>query len=300
MTIRQLIKAILRNLPFFHKLLGRRTGGTNSAIYCYSVWMKHLSMLAENKMDTDLKVVAELGPGDSIGTGLAALLSGVEEYFALDVVDFTNHSRDIEIFEELIKLFNSKAEPANGVKFPSHILTEVRLEKALDNDRIARIRNSLLSRNNNDMIRKFIPWKHIEVTQKNSVDFIYSHAVMEHVEDIAETYRHMSLWLKPGRVISHQIDYWSHDTAEKWNGHWTYSEKMWKIIKGNYSSLFINRHPHSDHIYEMNKNGFEILSEKKSISDSGLSKKELASKFKGITDEDLVTSSVLVQAIKVD
>src|SRR5689334_3926898 len=52
------------------------TGGSSSARYCYSVWLRHLSMAARLGLNTDPKDVAELGPGHSIGVGLAALLSG--------------------------------------------------------------------------------------------------------------------------------------------------------------------------------------------------------------------------------
>lgn len=299
MTLRQLIKIILRNLPFLHKILARKTGGTNSAIYCYAVWIKHLNQLTENNIPFDLKTVAELGPGDSIGTGLAALLSGVEKYYALDVVDYSNSSRDLEIFEELIILFKNKAQPGYGIKYPEQIFTDSYLNKVLEENRVKRIRDCILANNNNDMIVKFIPWMNKDITQINSVDMIFSHAVMEHVENIAETYQHMFLWLKPGGIISHQIDYWSHDTSKKWNGHWTYSDMIWKIIKGKYSSLFINRHPHADHINEMNNSFFQILSEVKSFNNSGLSKEKLAERFRNITDEDLITSSALIQAKKV-
>ena len=60
----------------------RKTGGTDSARYCYSVWLRHLAMAHTNGLPTSPKIVAELGPGDSIGMGLAALIAGTEKYFA--------------------------------------------------------------------------------------------------------------------------------------------------------------------------------------------------------------------------
>ena len=58
--------------------------------YCYSVWLRHLSIINENGLDTNPNIVAELGPGDSIGMGLMALLTGSSKYYALDIVEKTN------------------------------------------------------------------------------------------------------------------------------------------------------------------------------------------------------------------
>ena len=52
------------------------TGGTDSARYCYTIWLRHLSILYKNGFTKIPDTIAELGPGDSIGTGLAGLLSG--------------------------------------------------------------------------------------------------------------------------------------------------------------------------------------------------------------------------------
>jgi hypothetical protein len=71
------------------------TGGTNSGRYCYSVWLRHLAHAANNGLQTCPRVVAELGPGDSLGTGIAALLSGAEQYVALDVVPHANVERNL-------------------------------------------------------------------------------------------------------------------------------------------------------------------------------------------------------------
>src|SRR5689334_17334685 len=66
-------------LPPVKRVFERRslgTKGTDQARYCYSVWLRHLSLAAANGLDTDPKSVAELGPGDSIGIGIAAVLTG--------------------------------------------------------------------------------------------------------------------------------------------------------------------------------------------------------------------------------
>ena len=71
-----LVVGMATYIPGLRILTGRRTGGTVSARYCYSVWLRHLSMLYQSALPTTFKTTAELGPGDSLGIGLAALLSG--------------------------------------------------------------------------------------------------------------------------------------------------------------------------------------------------------------------------------
>ena len=65
--VRQLFSSVKEGMG-----LGRAT----SARYCYSVWLRHVALLARNDLWNYPRVVAELGPGDSLGVGLCALLCG--------------------------------------------------------------------------------------------------------------------------------------------------------------------------------------------------------------------------------
>ena len=84
------------------------TYGTDSARYCYTVWLRHLKFLKKNGISRFPEIIAELGPGDSIGTGLAGLIAGGKKYYALDVIERTNIERNINVFNELCVLFNNK------------------------------------------------------------------------------------------------------------------------------------------------------------------------------------------------
>src|SRR2546426_12622447 len=74
------VKGMLTWIPPIDALRQRRasTGGTNNPRYCYSVWLRHLVTLLPFGFQIKGARIAELGPGDSIGVGLAALLSGAE------------------------------------------------------------------------------------------------------------------------------------------------------------------------------------------------------------------------------
>ena len=93
-------------IPGIFNLFARPTGGTSDSKYCYSVWLRHLVKLNEAGSTDIPKRILELGPGDSLGVGLAALLSGSDQYTALDVHKYSDIKSNLKIFDELIDLFN--------------------------------------------------------------------------------------------------------------------------------------------------------------------------------------------------
>ena len=64
------------------------------AEFCYSLFLRHYSYVAPYFENGIPKVVAELGPGSSLGMGLCALLLGADTYYALDIVDHTDPVRE--------------------------------------------------------------------------------------------------------------------------------------------------------------------------------------------------------------
>ena len=208
---------VLNNIlgSYGQKFIG--TGGSiNFARSCYSVWLRHLVMSYKNGLLTRLPgCIAELGPGESLGVGLAALLSGANKYYALDVVNHSNINQNIKTLDELVDLFINREDIPDEIefpglkpeldryKFPEYILTQKRLKETLSPSRIDTIRNELISLNeinetNKTYISYFVPWSDSSVIKENSVDMILSQAVMEHVDDLKIAYPAMYLWLKPG------------------------------------------------------------------------------------------------------
>lgn len=310
MALKQLIYGMATFVPGVNWLRAKGTGGTDSARYCYSVWLRHLVMAHRNGLNPYPKIVAELGPGDSIGIGLAALISGCDKYFAFDVVEHANAKRNATIFDELVTLFRNKAPiPGNDefpqvkpslkeYNFPADILNETRLQHALEKSRIERIIDSVGDFQRKDsLIHYEVPWYSANILKKESVDMIYSQAVLEHVDDLRGTYRAMHSWLKSTGYISHQIDFRCHETADKWNGHWVYSDFMWKLIRGKRSYL-LNRAPHSTHIAFLIEEGFKVVCDKTIKSDSNYTTNDLAPRFRCISGDDLITSGAFIQAVK--
>ena len=104
-------------------------------------------MAGNTGLNTCPATVAELGPGDSLGIGLAALLSGCGRYLALDIVESAAPDRTLAVCDELIDLFCDRA-PIPGedefprvkpyltsYEWPGHLLDDGRLSRALENSR---------------------------------------------------------------------------------------------------------------------------------------------------------------------
>jgi len=271
MKLRILLRGVLGYFPWILKPFRKGTGGTSSARYCYSVWLRHLSFLYEAGMQIPPVIVAEIGPGDSLGIGLNALITGSVKYFAFDKIKHSNTSRNIEIFDELIELYRNKTSIPNAKEFPnvkpqlknynfpSQIFSENKLSELLNYSRINKIRKAIItSKGNQYTIKYFVPWDKESLLKSNSVDLIISQAVMEHVLDVNGSYQTMNKWLKKYGFMSHEIDYSAHETHKDWFGHWQYPNWLWKIImKGR--SYIINRYPNSYHINTFKNNNFKLI-----------------------------------------
>lgn len=310
MLLKPLLRGLSTFVPTLGRVLARGTGGTDSARYCYSVWMRHMMMAHGSGLNPIPETVAELGPGDSLGIGLAALISGCDAYVALDVVQYANLERNLAIFDGLVTLFRNRTAIPGEDEFPrvrptldsygwpGDLLDGARLDKALEESRLNRIRESLTAyRSEDSRIHYVAPWYDAEVVRSESVDMIFSQAVLEHVDDLTGAYRAMFQWLKPHGYLSHQIDFKSHGTAREWNGHWAYSDLLWALIKGRRRYL-LNREPHSTHLALLEREGFAIVCDKTVVSPSKLAKDDLAPRFRRISDADLMTSGAFVQAVK--
>jgi hypothetical protein len=299
MINKRIIAGLLTYVPGIrNRLLSKKTGGSNSARYCYSVWLRHLIMVNENGYQGIPKTVAELGPGDSIGIGLAALLSGAKKYVGLDMISYSSLAGNMEIFDELIELFKSRADipdekefprvspRLNNYKFPKHILSDEVLSKSLDKSNIDKIRENLRSFPKSEMIQYFAPWNSADIVKKNTMDLIISQAVLEHIDNLDETYSMMNMWLKDEGIMSHQIDFSSHGTSDSWNGHWLYSPLIWSIIMRT-RPYIVNRKPYSIHANLLKLKGFDLKHSQPKKDKSSIDSKKIIKNLKYFTEDDI-------------
>ena len=290
-----IVKGMLTWIPPLNAFRRRATGGTDSARYCYSVWMRHLVALQPYNFNIEGANVGELGPGDSIAIGLAALITGARAYTGLDIVPFSATANLPMMLDDLTKMFINREPIPDSREFPRvwPQLESYEFPKFLNHsanviETSNRIRNELANAQTSRLIDYCAPWSSPAVVAPGTLDLIFSQAVLEHVDHLPETYEAMFAWLRPGGHASHVIDFSAHYLSPFWNGHWAYTQSEWQLARGRREFL-LNRKPLSSHIACLKKSGFQIMSLIHERDTSGLQPEALAPEFRDFAAEDAQT-----------
>jgi hypothetical protein len=291
--------------------------GDTTGEYCYSVWMRHQVAIAKVVPNFNPKTVVELGPGDSLGLGCAALLSGAEHYIGLDVVAHADPIRDVEILEQLVPLFERRAAIPGDKNFPNVLprLSAYDFPRKLftddgprnirvDHGWIESIKATLLNRSHvlydDRPLGYLAPWKERSV-DRESADLVITQAVLQDIahgdrsSKLGDTFRTMARWLRTGGVMSHQINFSFRGGAE-WNHHWRYSDAAWRVVLGN-RPFFENRVPLSTYLTLCEQNGCEVLSVNR-LEQAGLPRERVAPRFRDLPEEDFTSAAAHIVAIK--
>jgi hypothetical protein len=300
----QLIFGILTFIPGVYKWRAARlgSGGSYSSEYCYTVWMRHIVYAQQSDLECYPNVVAELGPGDTLGVGIMALLLGSSKYIAYDVVEFSNSEKNLIILEDLLAMLKERKPIPNDqdfprvipklvdYAFPSNIYSEDYLKKTLSADRVDKIRLSLS--NQNSMIEYNLSWLKDSKADAKKIDIFISQAVLEHVDDLEGIYALQNQCLSNDGYISHAIDFKSHGYSSTWDGHWGISNWRWFLLRGN-RPYMINREPLSKHLSILSQNNFNLIKIKNYLKEPALSSKRL---IKKISESDKNISDSFIQA----
>ena len=291
----------------------RGTGGTISAEYCYAVWLRHMVLVHQCGLSTNPQTLVELGPGDSIGVGLMALLTGTQSYRALDVVPHVDVDRNLAILESLVHLLRSRTRVPDqeimpqlyprleDYSFPSEVLTEGRLRHGLSDENVAAVRRAAESLREpavpDQRVQYICPWTNLSIVDPRTTDMIFTHGVLQDIDDLPAAFRAMHLWLKPSGVMSHHADFSSADKTTPWNEHWTYPEWQWRLIRGR-RPYYINGQPLSTYLRLFEQFGFTVQKVTPTVGHGGVTRAQLAKRYRHVTDEDLVTQAAHIVAVK--
>jgi hypothetical protein len=193
----------------------------------------------------------------------------------------------------------SRRPGENELAFPHHILTDERLASTLAPARVRAILAALAEpgSEHDGISIGYAVGRDAPLSLTASADVVFSQAVLEHVDDLPGMYATIAQSLRPGGFASHEIDFKSHVFARDWNGHWTFADRTWALVRGR-RRFAINREPLSTHLRLIEESGLDLVNVRRYVVPSSIPRNSLAPRFRDLSDADLETASTVVQARK--
>lgn len=216
------------------------------------------------------KTILELGPGGSIGFGILALKNGAKKYYAI---------------EDGIHTFLTK----NQI---------IGYRNLLENSPFF---DDFFVENNKKFYYNPEKIKFISIGQDskyslpdNSIDIIYSCAVLEHVSDLDLCFSEMTRVLRLNGIMNHQVDLRDHIFFQ--NSLWFLAiSNKWFNILFKKTGEYVNRKRFSYYKELFRRNNLEIIEFEKSIVFEGAIPKKLTHLY---SEDDLRTLSFNIKLLK--
>jgi SAM-dependent methyltransferase len=266
-VVKAVVKGLFTYVPGYDRLQYQKKKkskhSASNALFCYTFWLGLLKYLHTNQAEVSMDVVGELGTAGSLGLGLCALLTGAKKYYALEIEVLYDVNRNLILLDELVDLFKCNAPlsvefsqinlPINDFTFPNQLVEQ----KYLDEEFVQCLRNDLQSLLHGKTENIFLvkDWSKINTAR---FGFIFSRAVMEHVNNPMRVYRGIHSILVPDGYMLHDIELHSHGVTEQANGHLNIPNLLWRLIEGN-RKYFLNRVTHEGHLNAI-QNYFSVVS----------------------------------------
>jgi len=276
LLFRAIIKGILTYIPLFERIRlikkkNSKHSGSN-ALFCYTIWLSILIYLKKNNANKIYRI-GELGTGGAIGIGICAMLTGMNKYYVLDIEGSYNIENNLKLLADLVTLFKKETPIIRKFKqlnltvdnnaFPRNLIMPL----YLDDDFVAEIKEEILSGfKKKKKIIILNPW----MSSSNlNLDFIFSRAVMEHVDKPEIVYSGLTSHIIENGFMLHDIEFHSHGISKYPCGHQRISNTIWKLISGK-RKYFLNRWKFDDHLKAISEIGFETILAEKTINNTGL------------------------------
>lgn len=264
-----IIKIIISRLPINYYQWSSvnlfRHGNPDDQFLYLEKFIKHFNLAFPYKKPKDF-VCLEIGPGDSISSGIIAHAFGATKTYLIDVGDFV--IRDIEYykdFSEMLKKKNIKTLDISKVNSFDEMLLKfniIYLKKGLSS---------------------------LEKIPESSVDFLFSHSAIEHIRllELPKIINETKRLMNENGKISHNIDLMDH--LDYSLNSLRFSEKIWESPLFANSGFYTNRLRYGQIIKLFENAGFEIV-----FKDSGawkaipIKKKYLHKSFRFLSKSDLL------------
>lgn len=254
-----------------------RHGQMDDSHYALGVFQSHYQRCEFDRKGSGF-VALELGPGDSCASAIIANAHGAVSCYLVDAGDFAvNEIAAYRGVIEELKVAGIAAKNMDDCKSKADLL--------------ARVGGIYLT----DGLAS------LQSVPADSVDFVWSHAVLEHVRkgEFDDTLHELHRIMRSGGVASHRVDLTDHLGGSLHNMRIPSSswEKSWMAKSGFYT----NRIRYSDMIDRFKAAGFEVnVLQVDRWDEPPVKQRKLAKEFSNLSHEDLCISSFDVVLRKAD
>ena len=159
--IKIIVKILLSKLPIPYsiwKLLGLfKHGKMDSYDYAIKIFNLHFRRAYPTIVPKNIQIL-ELGPGDSIAAGIIGYANGVKKTYLIDIDNYA--TKNLNFYKNLAKILKFK-----GFNVPN-------LDNVSCFEDILKVTNTIYLHEG---------LKSLKNIKSNSIDFIWSHSVLEHV-----------------------------------------------------------------------------------------------------------------------
>lgn len=232
------LKIFISRLPIpysFWKIIGLfKHGKMDSCEYAIKIFDLHFYRAFPNKVPSNLKIL-ELGPGDSIASAIIGFSYGVKFTYLVDVGNYI--TKDLNFYKRLVLILKGR-----GLKAPN-ISNSNSIKEILNLCNGIYLTDGLSSLNS---------------IKDNSIDFVWSHSVLEHVRkyQFHSMQKELIRLLKSNGLASHSIDFQDH--LDYGLNNLRFSEKLWESNLFANAGFYTNRIPALKMHYIFEKIGFKI------------------------------------------
>lgn len=274
---RILAKVVLSRIPVGYHLWKRlglfEHGAMNQPRYALDVVKRHVTMSGVGQQFRGA-VALELGPGDSLFSGLVARALGAKITYSVDVGCFaTMEMHDYRNMERYLT--------EQGFSIP-----DTSAARSID-DLFAAYGVHYMTTG----VRS------LEQIADSSVDFLWSHATLEHIRrnEFAKLLQHMRRVMRPTAVASHQVDLRDHLGGALNN--LRFSDKVWESHFMSRSGFYTNRIGFSEMLELIRRAGFEVeVVEVTRWKDLPTARRAMSSEFRERTLDDLLVQGFHILA----
>ena len=236
--IKILIKLVLARLPISYNIWKRlkifRHGGMSNSQYSYDTITKHFEQLKQRNPVAH-PVCLELGPGDSAASAVIAFANGAAKTYLVDAGAFIAHQ--VSVYSELLNYMRAQ-------------------KKITISPIVFNTMEEYFAQTHSEYLTEGL--KSLKTIPSQSVDYIWSQAVLEHVRlsEFGETMRELKRILKPNGWMSHRVDLQDH--LQHSLNNLRFSKKLWESDFFAKSGFYTNRIRYRQMVKYIEEAGFFV------------------------------------------